>query len=330
MTIPVNRQRAAVNRRDRDISINKDAVVSDRQRNAVNFQKSEYGVLAITEPKTSTKDIAAGSTAPAVVISDAYLKADGSQQLVANWIAGSYVISAGRFTSTVAAGTAPFSVSSSTVNTKLNADFLDSLSSADFALTAKGVTNGDSHDHAGGDGAQISHTGLANLNSSGYTHLTSIAHTDLTDAGDSTLHYHTADRARAAHTGTQAMATISDLPILSSSTYTPTAANNANLDANPTMFTAQYLRIGSVVTVSGRFTANPTNTATLTSFTMTLPIASNFANAEECGGTAFSPAIASQGAAIYADAVNNLAKVEWISGDITSQDFYFTFTYQVI
>jgi hypothetical protein len=34
--------------------------------------------------------------------------------------------------------------------------------------------------------------------------------TDLTDSGESTLHYHAADRARANHTGTQLLATISD------------------------------------------------------------------------------------------------------------------------
>lgn len=34
---------------------------------------------------------------------------------------------------------------------------------SDFAVAAKGVTNGDSHDHSGGDGAQISHAGLSNL-----------------------------------------------------------------------------------------------------------------------------------------------------------------------
>lgn len=32
---------------------------------------------------------------------------------------------------------------------------------ADFAVAAKGVTNGDGHDHSGGDGAQIDHGGLA-------------------------------------------------------------------------------------------------------------------------------------------------------------------------
>jgi hypothetical protein len=35
--------------------------------------------------------------------------------------------------------------------------------SGTFAPLAKGVTNGDSHDHAGGDGAQIDHTGLSNI-----------------------------------------------------------------------------------------------------------------------------------------------------------------------
>lgn len=34
--------------------------------------------------------------------------------------------------------------------------------------------------------------------------------TDLTDNGDTTIHYHAADRARANHTGTQLLATISD------------------------------------------------------------------------------------------------------------------------
>lgn len=40
--------------------------------------------------------------------------------------------------------------------------------------------------------------------------LTSVQLTDLTDAGDSTLHYHATDRARANHTGTQTASTISD------------------------------------------------------------------------------------------------------------------------
>lgn len=38
-----------------------------------------------------------------------------------------------------------------------------------FAPIAKGVTNGDSHDHAGGDGAQIDHGGLAGLSDDDHT-----------------------------------------------------------------------------------------------------------------------------------------------------------------
>lgn len=34
---------------------------------------------------------------------------------------------------------------------------------ADYAPIAKGVTNGDSHDHSGGDGAQVDHTTLSNV-----------------------------------------------------------------------------------------------------------------------------------------------------------------------
>ena len=48
--------------------------------------------------------------------------------------------------------------------------------------------------------------------------------TDLTDAGDSTLHYHVADRVRANHTGTQLAITISD--------FEAEVANNADVAAN--------------------------------------------------------------------------------------------------
>ena len=48
--------------------------------------------------------------------------------------------------------------------------------------------------------------------------------TDLTDAGDSTLHYHATDRARANHTGTQTAATISD--------FDTEVSNNTDVAAN--------------------------------------------------------------------------------------------------
>lgn len=57
-----------------------------------------------------------------------------------------------------------------------------------------------------------------------YYHFTSAQHTDLTDAGDSTLHYHVTDRARANHTGTQTASTISD--------FDTEVSNNTDVAAN--------------------------------------------------------------------------------------------------
>lgn len=53
-------------------------------------------------------------------------------------------------------------------------------------------------------------SGLQGGTASEYYHLTQAQHGDLTDGGDSTLHFHSADRSRANHTGTQASSTISD------------------------------------------------------------------------------------------------------------------------
>ena len=112
-------------------------------------------------------------------------------------------------------------------------------------------------------------------------------------------------------------------------TYTPTRSAEANMDANVTMTVAQFVRIGAVVTVSGRFTADPTLTATTTSFEITLPVASNLAAAEDAAGTAFCGNIASMGAEVTGVAANDTAKIVWKASDITSQTWSYSFTYQV-
>ena len=58
--------------------------------------------------------------------------------------------------------------------------------------------------------AGVDHAALSNLNSTTHSHLTATQLTDLTDSGDSTLHFHSADRVRSNHTGTQLSSTISD------------------------------------------------------------------------------------------------------------------------
>lgn len=72
--------------------------------------------------------------------------------------------------------------------------------------------------------AGVSHSSLADLNSTSYTHLTAANATDLTDGGDSTLHYHATDRARANHSGTQTASTISD--------FDTEVSNNTDVAAN--------------------------------------------------------------------------------------------------
>lgn len=55
------------------------------------------------------------------------------------------------------------------------------------------------------------HDSLSELDVGNYRHLSATHKTDLTDGGDSSLHYHSADRNRANHSGTQAISTVSGL-----------------------------------------------------------------------------------------------------------------------
>lgn len=117
---------------------------------------------------------------------------------------------------------------------------------------------------------------------------------------------------------------------VTSGVYTPTRSSETNLDANVTMTEAQWMRVGNTVTVSGRFTADPTLTTTATNFEITLPVASNLGAAEDLAGTAFCAAIASQGAAIHGVVANDTAEIAWVATDVTSQTWSYTFSYQVI
>lgn len=90
-------------------------------------------------------------------------------------------------------------------------------------MTAQGQILWDSLDFGGSNLTDIetrNHADLQNLDTTNYAHLTAAEVVDLTDGGDTTLHYHAADRARANHTGTQTLASISDAGTM--------AAQNAN------------------------------------------------------------------------------------------------------
>lgn len=86
-----------------------------------------------------------------------------------------------------------------------------------------------------------------------FYHLDQTQHTDLTDSGDSSLHFHSTDRARSNHTGTQTLSTISDAGTAAAINYTegtwvPTFTNlTVVLGGGSVTYTGRYQRIGSIV-----------------------------------------------------------------------------------
>lgn len=113
-------------------------------------------------------------------------------------------------------------------------------------------------------------------------------------------------------------------------TYTPTLTNVTNVAAS-TAYPCQYLQVGSQVTVSGKFDLDATAAgAALTQLGISLPVASSLTNAYELAGTAVTPAVSGECAAVYADGANDRAQVEFLCGDASNNAWYFTFTYTII
>lgn len=115
---------------------------------------------------------------------------------------------------------------------------------------------------------------------------------------------------------------------MASGTYTPTLNNTTNVAAS-TAYQCQWIRVGNVVTVSGKVDVDPT-AAAATVLGISLPIASNFGAVEDCAGAAFSPAVAGQGAAILGSVANDRAEMQWVAVDTANRAMAFTFTYEVI
>ncbi len=121
---------------------------------------------------------------------------------------------------------------------------------------------------------------------------------------------------------------ISGFPTIVASTYTPTLTNVTNLDGS-TAFTCQYLRVNSVVMVSGKVNVDPTAAGpTATELGISLPVASNFSATEQCGGTA-SGAIAQVGG-IFADTANDRAALFFQATSTANAAMSFSFVYQII
>ena len=122
--------------------------------------------------------------------------------------------------------------------------------------------------------------------------------------------------------------TLSFGKIVDSGTYTPTLTNVTNIDSS-TAYVCQYIRIGSMVTVSGKVTIDPTATSA-TELGMTLPISSNLATEEQLAGTAADNTNNDHPVRIKADTTNNRAAFVFTPSGNSSADYSFMFMYQII
>lgn len=115
---------------------------------------------------------------------------------------------------------------------------------------------------------------------------------------------------------------------IASGTYTPTLTNTTNVAAS-TAYLSQWIRVGNVITVTGKVDIDVTSAAA-TLMGLSLPIASNLATEQNLAGTANSAAAASLSAAIRADATNDRAAVVFTATSTTNDSYFFTFTYTVL
>lgn len=116
-----------------------------------------------------------------------------------------------------------------------------------------------------------------------------------------------------------------------SGTYTPTLTGVTNVSST-TARKCQYMRVGNTVTVAGQLDVIPTSNNTGIVVGLSLPVASNFTTAYECGGAGHSSDVTANahGASIYADATNNRAEMTYYETHGATDTITFTFTYEVI
>ena len=116
-------------------------------------------------------------------------------------------------------------------------------------------------------------------------------------------------------------------PLLAAGTYTPTLTGVTNITGT-TAYACQYMRVGNIVTVSGKMNIDFTSTG-LTEVGVSLPIASSISNDFEVGGTISTGENTISGA-VLGDATNNRAHVSLQTASSAGYNFFFTFTYQVL
>jgi len=114
-----------------------------------------------------------------------------------------------------------------------------------------------------------------------------------------------------------------------SGTYTPTLTNILNISAS-TAYVCQYMQIGNVVTVSGKFDVDPTSASSLVRLGISLPASTNFTADHQAGGTATNVTVLGYTGPIFADATNDRLEFAIDIGTTdTNLSYYFTVTYLI-
>lgn len=121
----------------------------------------------------------------------------------------------------------------------------------------------------------------------------------------------------------------SSLQEIRSGTFTPTESGDINLDSI-TVNDAQWMRVGNVVTMSGKFVAKETTNGTLTYFFIDLPIPSSVAEITLCGTAAAYDKNTPVSISARVNGDGGSAKICWIAAaaDYTV-DWSYHFTYLV-
>lgn len=117
------------------------------------------------------------------------------------------------------------------------------------------------------------------------------------------------------------------IPTLTDGTYTPTITNDTNVAAS-TAYTCFYLRVGGVVHVSGRIDIDATATGD-TFWSITLPVASALASADQLAGT-FADDTGTVSGSVKARPASDEALFRVGVNKWANTGYWFTFTYRVV
>lgn len=113
-------------------------------------------------------------------------------------------------------------------------------------------------------------------------------------------------------------------------TATPTLFNTTNVTES-LAYAIQYMQVGNVVTMGGKYVIRPTLAGgATTQLGMAIPVASAFTTANQAGGAATPSDNNGRGAAALADATNSRLMFQHLANSSLTASFYFNATYLIV